>query len=144
MLARYKQRENQHTYPTFSCPVIRRCTSSTFSAFGRQRTTWPFKIWLEASLSAPRSTITSLSRLHNCQQNLPREKQGNIPNLEESRAGFPSDGTKEVGHFCSYIIYVWRREELKQEGFGSQEVAMVESERGWVFKEEEERGMSNK
>lgn len=55
--------EKTQTNPTFKLPVIRRCTSSIFKADGRQRTTTPLSIWLEASLSAPRRTMTSFSSL---------------------------------------------------------------------------------
>jgi hypothetical protein len=71
------------TYPTFSCPVIRRCTSSTFKAEGRHRTTTPFSIWLDASLSLPRRTIISFSRLQNYQQRTESTEQYNQPNFEQ-------------------------------------------------------------
>ncbi len=97
-------------YPTFSCPIIRRCTSSTFSAAGTQSTTVPFSNWLEASFSPPRRTIISLSRLQwFVSSRSSRQISTHEPNFEETRAGPAGHTCKriETGHF-SGSSHRWR------------------------------------
>lgn len=89
------------THFNLSVPMSRRCTSSTRSGAGRQRTTVPFSNCPDDSWSPPRNTIKSLSRLggksplaHATLEdggwNADREEcQENIPNFEKS-VGVPA------------------------------------------------------